>query len=494
MDNSIKPYCKKIFTAGLFIYIITAYFSEGYHHPDEHFQVLEFCNYKLGNISAEQLPWEFKDQIRPGLIVFCAFAVIKFLQFLHISNPFVIAFILRLLVAVSVWYVTKKLCLALIDNFKTEKGKKLFIAMSMLLWFVPYTSVRFSSENFAGVSFLFAVYLLLQLQQFSSQRKTAALIGAGLLLGFSFFFRFQMGFAIAGLGLWLLFINKMQWKQLLLLSAAGIASGLLCVCADYWLYGNWVFSPLNYFTANITEGVAANWGVYPWWYYFYLFIIQAIPPVSIVLLLFFFTGIYKKRADIFTWCIIPFLLAHFVTGHKEMRFLFPVIFAFIYLAAVGIDIFFNTGKYVKLIKPVFIFCIVINIPLLLAKMFTPAQEAVDCYKFLYSYAGKKNITLYCPEKNVYEVVGLPVSFYKSPDVKTVVLKNEEEFYNYLSNKQPDTAYFFNENLTADTTITGYKKEIIYSLFPKWVLRYNYGNWQSRTRIWSINEFTKNNAQ
>jgi len=47
---------------GLAIRLITAYFSEGYWHPDEHFQIFEFMHHLRGNISS--LAWEWSEQMR----------------------------------------------------------------------------------------------------------------------------------------------------------------------------------------------------------------------------------------------------------------------------------------------------------------------------------------------------------------------------------------------------------------------------------------------
>jgi len=49
------------------IYCFTAYNSSGFHQPDEHFQIIEFANYKLGNTKPQDLSWEFKAEIRPTI-------------------------------------------------------------------------------------------------------------------------------------------------------------------------------------------------------------------------------------------------------------------------------------------------------------------------------------------------------------------------------------------------------------------------------------------
>jgi phosphatidylinositol glycan class B len=55
MKEIIKSEYSKFFFAGLIFILICAWLSLGYNHPDEHFQVLEFGNYKLGFSPAAQL-------------------------------------------------------------------------------------------------------------------------------------------------------------------------------------------------------------------------------------------------------------------------------------------------------------------------------------------------------------------------------------------------------------------------------------------------------
>ena len=45
--------------------LVTAWFSELYYHPDEHFQILELMSWKLGITPVSELMWEFPARIRP---------------------------------------------------------------------------------------------------------------------------------------------------------------------------------------------------------------------------------------------------------------------------------------------------------------------------------------------------------------------------------------------------------------------------------------------
>ncbi|MCK4345036.1 MAG: hypothetical protein KAX05_07090, partial [Bacteroidales bacterium] len=471
MNKIFKSPYSKILLLGLLVHLITSYFSEGYFHPDEHFSILEFCNYKLGLSPASDLPWEFDERIRPALQPIIAFVIIKFLNTLCINNPFSHAFILRLFTAILAWFVISSISLHLSRYFSSGTSKKLFISMSLFLWFIPFINVRFSSETLSGIFFLLAVYLIL-LYNNNLNKKLLRLVLPALLLGFSFFLRFQIGFAIIGLGLWLLFINKMKWKEFLVLIGSGILVVSLCIFLDYWFYGELELTPINYFVTNIIKNKAANWGIRPWYYYFSSFTIKAVPPISIVLLVLFLIGLYKEPSNVFVWCFIPFLFSHMIVGHKELRFMFPMTYAFIYLSAIGLDFIISKYKFNKTWKFLFVFVAAINIILLLFKMLTPAQEAIKYYKFLYKYSRKEEITLLSIEKKTYELVGVDVNFYRSANIKNIVFNNFQQVEDYLNTNHPETVLLLNREFLLEYEFKDYNKRIIYSLFPKWIKNYN----------------------
>jgi len=484
-----SPY-RNIFILALFVFLITAYFSVGYYHLDEHFQILEFCNYMLGKSSASDLPWEFQQHIRPALQPALAWAIIKLVYFTGIKSPFAWALILRLISALLSWYIICKLCMQFIKEFSSELARKLFLFLSLFLWFIPFLSVRFSSENYAAIAFLIAIYLILR-SEFTSPKNKYFYFGlVGLILGLSFFFRFQIAFSIIGLGAWLLFIKKQKWSHLFVLVFSAVLSIGLCIYLDYWLYGHFELSPLNYYNANITNHIAASWGVEPWWFYFESFIPLAIPPFSILMLLFFLIGIYLKPKHLLTWCIIPFLIGHFIVGHKEMRFMIPIIFEFIFLVAVGMDIFIESGKYLKIGRILFISFFALNAVLLIFRMLSPAQEAIKYYQYLYNFPHKKQMELFCLEKDIYKLSGVKVNFYRSKNVKPIVIINEFEFFNYLKFAKPDSVYYLEGALSDKIKYDGYLVESKYCILPKFVFKLNFNDWISRSRIWDIEELTK----
>ncbi|HPH83376.1 MAG TPA: hypothetical protein PL185_12420 [Flavobacteriales bacterium] len=486
MREIFKSEYRSILFGGLLVYILTAIFSIGYLHPDEHFQILEFCQYKLGKSPIHDLPWEFNAKIRPAIQPLIAYGIIKFLNLIQIQNPFIIAFILRLLSGLLCWFVTSKLTLLLMNRFKTTQGKRLFILTNFFLWFIPFLSVRFSSENFGSISLLFALIVLFNISEKSN--SFLKYIVFGLLLGLSFFFRFQMGFAILGIAAWLILIRRLELQKLLLIFVGGITSITLGTYIDYWFYGEWVCTPYNYFFSNIIQNKAAEFGTEPIWFYFSSLFVSAIPPISITLFIFFFIGIKNNFKDLFVWILVPFVIAHSLVGHKELRFLFPMLFAFVYLCALGVDHLVKKNSNPKKWNIVLRTVVLINFPILLFRCILPAQESVAYYRFVYNQYYHKNTIILGRENELYY---LKANFYKTPDVQSVQLENDTSIQAYLRDEKPQSILLFESELkNGNIQYAGYTHELVFCFFPEWILNINLNNWQNRSHIWSIWELKR----
>ena len=487
MSEIIRSPYKLLLLGGLLTFIITAFFSHGYFHADEHFQLLEFANYKRGLTPASELPWEFNEKIRPALQPSLALGAVTFLGWMGIESPFTQVLILRLLTAFLSWLVISKLALLLVDQFKNEWSRKFFIFLSVLFWFVPFISVRFSSENYASITFWAAIFFVLDFYKHVPRQSNYKLILAGILLGLSFFFRFQMAFAMAGLGLWLLFVQKTNWKEIFMLVFPALIVMMICVGIDTWFYEETVFTPFNYFYQNIVENRVAEFGETPWWDYFKLFIEKGIPPFSVLLLILFFVGGYRNKSSVFLWVFVPFLLGHMAVGHKELRFLFPVVFAFIFLVSLGIDAVLNRYKYRKSWNWLLIPVLAINFVALLAYALTPTQVIMKYYRFLYDESQKAPVVLICKNEDMYQAVGIPIYFYKTPRVKVLVVKDNFEIEQFLETYKPQHVLLLEEDFTLDINYKAYEDKKLYCAYPQWIEVFNFGNWIQRSRIYMIHE-------
>jgi len=484
---------RHLFSIGFVIYGITAWFSEGYHHPDEHFQIIEFANYRLGRTPVADLPWEFAAEIRPGLQPMLTYGFLRAAEALGLTHPFTQVFLLRLLtgwLCLWVFFQWADGLSAALNDDRVGRGLRWAV---VFLWFMPYLSVRFSSENLAGLALWSGMLLVLK-------RNNKGLLLAGVLLGLSFFLRFQMAFSLLGLGGWLAWQwlakkpSRLTSGQMGLLLMGGFIALGLGIASDGWLYGKPVFTAYNYFTANILENKAADWGVSPWWFYFAQAVITAVPPVGVVGLILAGVGFWKHRHHALVWMFIPFLVAHLVVGHKEMRFLYPMVLPVLIAAVWGLqggwnadDTGFRTriragNRLPRLILAVGWAAVVINFVLLPVRCLLAAQEAIPCLHFLYQTSKSTPHVVFATEASPYHLVGLEMHFYRSPNVQTVVVESFNEI------EPAADVLLFSRKLTLETAPQGIQSERVYAYLPEWILQFNPNNWQSRSRIWSVHRF------
>ena len=100
--NSISE--KQFYAIGALVLFITALFSTGYHHFDEHFQILEFASLKLNLAIENDMPWEYAAQMRSALQPFFVVTLYKFVSIVGQVNPFALATFLRLLSAALAFF------------------------------------------------------------------------------------------------------------------------------------------------------------------------------------------------------------------------------------------------------------------------------------------------------------------------------------------------------------------------------------------------------
>lgn len=480
------PKYRKLILLGLLVQLIAAWFSLGYNHPDEHFQVLEFCNYKLGFSSASALPWEFAAHCRSGLQPLCAYILCKVLLWIGLYNPFWVSFLLRLTMGLATWLLTCRIVKLMLPEFTTEKGKKVYIWCSFLLWFVPYIGVRFAAENIAGIMLLYSLSILPGVLATNSTSRNLRFLTAGLLLGFSFFIRLQMALAFIPLAIWVIFNAKWRLKDWLILIFSGLIAIGICILADHWLYGTWVFTPYNYYKVNIVQHIANNYGVYPWWFYLAFFGYLIVPPLSFVLLILFAIGLWKNPRHVFSWICIIFIVGHSLIAHKELRFLVPLILPFIFLACKGYDILIQRYPGKKIYRWALPLLAGINIILLTAKILMPAHEAFAYYKYMYNFAQKQPTTFVGFEQSPYSLIlDLEVNFYKPKNVVIETVHNPAELNSILNRKDGRAVLFLNPKIDPIPFIAGYKKTRLFCLVPEWIHLFNFNNWMSRAYIGTI---------
>ncbi|MES2429521.1 MAG: hypothetical protein V4556_01215 [Bacteroidota bacterium] len=312
---SVNKFHRIIIALAVVIYCITAYNSNGYIHEDEHYQIIEFARLKSGVNQVQDLAWEYTIQVRSAIQPLIAYTVFSICNKISITDPYTLAFILRLLSAMLAIYIITQFVRSTLSLIEL-RFQRFYIFIAYLLWFLPFLNVRFSSEAWAGLFCMWAVATALK------NKGQYCFIGS--LLGLAFLFRFQTIILSVSLLSWLLFIKKDQWKNIIKI-AEGITIVVLAgIAIDYWFYGEFTLTPYNYFYANIILDIASKFGISPWYDYIKAIVIRPSMFIGIPILFSLVILFIKDRKNLFLWLTIPFLIIHSIIPHKEFRFLFPI--------------------------------------------------------------------------------------------------------------------------------------------------------------------------
>ncbi len=301
------------------VVVVTAWFSELFYFPDEHYQVLEFMSYKLGITPASDLPWEFHERIRPWFQPLVYFLIAKPLLMLGLKDMFAIAFVLRLATGLFSLVALALFARAILPTIDGEEEQRAFVRYLPLFGFLPYLFVRTASETFSAAFFAWGLAVAL------GEKSARRLALAGVLCGLAFESRYQTGLLSFGLFAWLAIIARARIPALAAFVAGGLVALMIGALADRWGYGQFVFPPLGYVDVNLVQGVAAQqFGHEPVFAYIYLLPAQIFFAITLVLMAGMVAMWLRNPRHAVTWVTLPFVLAHAAIAHKEARFFFPL--------------------------------------------------------------------------------------------------------------------------------------------------------------------------
>jgi phosphatidylinositol glycan class B len=301
------------------VILVTAWFSETFYFPDEHYQILEFMALKLGITQAADLPWEYSARIRPWFQPLIYFLIAKPLMLLGLMDMFAIAFALRLATGLFSLAALAAFVRAVLPTIDGDEERRAFVGYLPLFGFLPYLFVRIASETFSAAFFALGLTLAID------KRSMSRLVLAGLFCGLAFESRYQAGLLGLGLFAWLAVIGRARLTELTAFVGGGMAALAIGALADRWGYGQWVFPPLGYVDVNLFQGLAAHqFGREPVFAYLYLLPAQIFFAISLVLMAAMVCMWLRNFRHPVSWATLPFVLAHVAVAHKEARFLFPI--------------------------------------------------------------------------------------------------------------------------------------------------------------------------
>lgn len=494
---------RKLYIIGLLLFVATAYFSEGFYHEDEHFQLLEFARYKTGDIPASELPWEYGEKMRPTFQVSVVYVVFKLTDLMGISDPFIVTTVLRLMVALLSFIALYMFTKHYKSELTNQSAINWFVTLSLFLWYVPFLSVRFSSEALAAIFLIFSIVQFKNIELRKNPSLSYYLVG--LLLGLSFISRYQMGFIVFGFFMWILLINKQSIKNISLTVVGFLFSFGFGIICDYWFYGEWLLSAYNYFYQNLIENKAANYGTSPFWFYSLDTVLFVFPLFGVIVVPCFIYFFIKYPKHIFTWLLVPFILIHHLIGHKEMRFLFPL-FPFLPFIIVSVLQNIKWIKYFRFIKYPFW---ALNLIFLILMSFKPAYDNVGVFKYLYRKSEAMPVyfishqtpfRMYLPEiakQPFRQGVDLNMEYYYKKGFYPHAMVNINALDSAL-NANPQKSLLvartisYEQTLGNEMNLKNIKHRVVYQTYHSHFRNFNYFNWMSieDVGVWTIVEVEK----
>jgi hypothetical protein len=131
----------------------------------------------------------------------------------------------------------------------------------------------------------------------------------------------------------------------------------------------------------------------------------------------------------------------------------------------------------------------INIAVLVFKMFTPAEEIIKYYRFVYGYAEQHKTTALGIGKSPFLMDPVEVNFYKPSNIGIKIIDSAAQMPIFMDTISGDVVYI-SHHLTPPSELANYKTELLYTQYPDWLLRVNVNHWQERSYLWAVFRITK----
>ena len=429
---------KTILFAALIVRLIAVVFSQGYGMHDDHFLIVEASSSWVDGYDYNHwLPWTETNAGHPEghsfTYVGLNFFYFYFMKLIGFSDPKVLMFFNRLLHALAsmlVVYFGMKITEKLADNKSAIRVGWLLA----LLWIMPFVSVRNLVEVAAAPLLVYGCWLLVKNESWRN------FFIAGMVIGLSVSFRYQIGVFSIALGGLLLFQRK--WKLFLAFCLGNaivfsITQGLV----DYLIWGYPFAELMGYVTYNLKEGTTylPNQN-----YFMYLIVLMGCFFVPLGLLMGY--GFFRS-AKKYLLLFVPtfaFILFHTIYPNRQERFILSVLPLFLILGVLGYDLVKDSIRKQRLWRISMVAFWMLNIPFLFfASTMYSKKSRVEAMYYLHDKSNKEGRILL--EGSAANRVSMMPKFYakswhatfvERTDIKQDLRVNPELDFNYI--------FFFDE--------------------------------------------------
>lgn len=456
-DPSWRKHFLRSMTVAFLLHLIAAYFSSGYYHTDEHFQILEFLGLKLGTTPVSDLAVEFHEKIRPWFQPGVDYLLVRTLQLVGVTSPSHWALVFRIYSSLLGFLSLCGLSVLSYSWFKSEKLRILALWIGAFLWFLPAFHARHSSENLSGAVFYFASSILFLFP--SSKRNSPAFL-VGLLFGVAFLFRYQVAFLVLGALIFYFFCFRPRLSQILLIIVGITCMTGLGVLIDHWGYGEWTFTPWNYFRYNLVLNHVSDVDTHPFWDFFRSSLTESFPLLGFGVLTAAALAWILRPLQMLSALTLPLYLIHSIIGHKELRFIFPIVHAAPYLILFALEapdkigILWKSFWLSQIGKTFFSFLVFLNflalVPTTMLPVWMPARFFEQIETIKKTELPNSEMRIYYQEKDPFEILGIPMRFYRSADTVSVRIPANSSLNSEIS-QHADPVWFFRVEAISDST-------------------------------------------
>ncbi|XP_058082019.1 mannosyltransferase APTG1 [Magnolia sinica] len=291
-----------------------------YFNPDEHWQSLEVAHRIVFGYG--HLTWEWKKGIRSYLHPLIFALLYKILEFFHLDTPSFMMKAPRLLQSIFSSFGDLYLYKLSYLIFN-ERVARWALFSQWVNWFMFFCSTRTLSNSLeTALTMIGLFYWWPSLKGLSkpgplASRKLALAVAA-------LACAVRPTSAITWLYIGLLDLFKIRNRvKFLFLEVVPIGALVLGITSllDRWMYGSWVFVPLNFLKFNFLSSGGDYYGTHKWHWYF----TQGFSVMLFSFLPFSIAGIFQSKEWKLSGLIAWVLGLYSVLGHKEFRFVLPVL-------------------------------------------------------------------------------------------------------------------------------------------------------------------------
>ncbi|XP_050719571.1 GPI mannosyltransferase 3-like [Eriocheir sinensis] len=303
--------------------------------PDEYWQATEVAHSMAFRYGYKT--WEWQEGIRGVLYPAVLAGVFKFLALLGADTPLLLIHVPRLLHALAfavgdyhIWRLSKTL-------YGSASARWTAVCLSTS-WFLGYCAPRTLTSCVETV--LLAVAFSCYPWRREKESHSANYLWP---VGLACAVRPTAAVPVLPLAIQHLWHSHHRWRLLLHYIMITTTLVVLTVVLDSWYYGELVVVPWRFIRFNVVSGLSAHYGTLPWHWY----MSQGVPVILATHLLPFCLALYHQpaRHQSLMSVILWSLLVYSCLGHKEFRFLLPVLPLCMCMA--GDHIAFHLSAHVK---------------------------------------------------------------------------------------------------------------------------------------------------